>query len=256
MTHICVSKLTIIGSENDLSPGRRQAIIWTNAGILLIWTLGTNFSEILREKKCIFIQENAFENVVWNMTAFLSRPQCVKIFQIHARALYLPVQSTTQLYWMLKRTKPRNYEASYNSIGMHNYSWSSINRYGDKKNHNWIMELHDLEVCHLRHSIQLGKIKTILYSAKISLPDFYLLQMFLTCTFRHTILHFTRIQIIEKYSRLGSVSLTVFRRNSNSMEISFFSYIDSNLMVATKCCTWYDSCAVMVCAKVCCDLIP
>ena len=29
------------------APGRRQAIIWTNAGILLIRTLGTNFSEIL-----------------------------------------------------------------------------------------------------------------------------------------------------------------------------------------------------------------
>ena len=49
MTHICVSKLTIIGSDNDLYPGRRQAIIWTNAGILLIRTLGTNFSEILGE---------------------------------------------------------------------------------------------------------------------------------------------------------------------------------------------------------------
>ena len=47
VTHICVSKLTIIGSENGLSPGRHQAIIWTNAGILLIRTLGTNFSEIL-----------------------------------------------------------------------------------------------------------------------------------------------------------------------------------------------------------------
>ena len=46
MTHICVSKLTITGSDNGLSPGRRQAIIWTNAGILLIRTLGTNFSEI------------------------------------------------------------------------------------------------------------------------------------------------------------------------------------------------------------------
>ena len=42
-------KLTIIGSDNGLSPGRRQAIIWTNAGILLIRTLGTNFSEILTE---------------------------------------------------------------------------------------------------------------------------------------------------------------------------------------------------------------
>ena len=46
MTHICVSKLTIIGSDNGLSPGRRQAIIWTNAGILLIGILWTSFSEI------------------------------------------------------------------------------------------------------------------------------------------------------------------------------------------------------------------
>ena len=45
-THTCVSELTIIGSDNGLSPSRRQAIIWTNAGILLIWHLGTNFSEI------------------------------------------------------------------------------------------------------------------------------------------------------------------------------------------------------------------
>ena len=47
MTHICVSKLTIIGSDNGLSPDRRQPIIWTNAGLLLIGPLGTNFSEIL-----------------------------------------------------------------------------------------------------------------------------------------------------------------------------------------------------------------
>ena len=46
VTHICVGELTIIGSDNGLSPGRRQAIIWTNAGILLIGPLGTNFSEI------------------------------------------------------------------------------------------------------------------------------------------------------------------------------------------------------------------
>ena len=51
VTHICVSKLTIIASDNGLSPGRRQAIIQTNAGILLIWPLGTNFSEILIEIK-------------------------------------------------------------------------------------------------------------------------------------------------------------------------------------------------------------
>ena len=49
VTHICASNLTIIGSDNGLSPGRRQAIIWTNDGILLIGPLGTNFSEILIE---------------------------------------------------------------------------------------------------------------------------------------------------------------------------------------------------------------
>ena len=47
VTHICVSNLTIIGSDNGLSPGWHQAIIWSNAGILLIRTLGTKFSEIL-----------------------------------------------------------------------------------------------------------------------------------------------------------------------------------------------------------------
>ena len=49
VTHICVSKLTIIGSDNGLSPDRRQAIIWTNAGLLLIGPLGTSFTEILIE---------------------------------------------------------------------------------------------------------------------------------------------------------------------------------------------------------------
>ena len=47
--HICVGKLTIIGSNNGLSPSRRQAIIRTNDGILFIGPLGTNFNEILIE---------------------------------------------------------------------------------------------------------------------------------------------------------------------------------------------------------------
>ena len=37
--------IIIIGSDNSLSPGRRQAIIWTNAGILLIGPMEINFSE-------------------------------------------------------------------------------------------------------------------------------------------------------------------------------------------------------------------
>ena len=49
--HIYVGKLTNIGSDNGLSPGRRQAIIWPYAGILLIGPLGTNFSEIVIESQ-------------------------------------------------------------------------------------------------------------------------------------------------------------------------------------------------------------
>ena len=49
VTHICVGKWSIIGSDNGLSPGRRQAIIWTNAGMLLIEPLGTTFSEFFIE---------------------------------------------------------------------------------------------------------------------------------------------------------------------------------------------------------------
>ena len=49
MRYICVSKLTIIGSDNGLLPGQRQAIIWANARMLLIRNLRTNFSEISSE---------------------------------------------------------------------------------------------------------------------------------------------------------------------------------------------------------------
>ena len=78
-THICVSKLTIIGSNNGLSPDRRQAIIWINAGLLLIGPLYRNKLQWnLNLNSNIFIQENAFESVVCETAAILSRPQCVK----------------------------------------------------------------------------------------------------------------------------------------------------------------------------------
>ena len=69
VTHICVSKLTIIGSDKGLSPGRRQAIIWTNDGILLIEPLGTNFNEILSE-----IQIFSFKKMHLNMSSAKWRP--------------------------------------------------------------------------------------------------------------------------------------------------------------------------------------
>ena len=76
---ICVSKLTNIGSDNGLAPGRRQAIIWTNARILLIGPLGTNFSEILIE-----IYTFPFKKMHLKMSTILSLPQCVKIIVLTA----------------------------------------------------------------------------------------------------------------------------------------------------------------------------
>ena len=78
VTHKYVSKLNIIGSDNGLSPGWRQAIIFTNAGILLIQNAGTNFREILSEIHTFSLRENAFENIVYEIAAIFSRPRCVK----------------------------------------------------------------------------------------------------------------------------------------------------------------------------------
>ena len=72
MTDICVSTLTIIGSDNGLSPGRRQAIIWNNTGLLLIEPLGTNFSEI-----SIGIQRFSFKKMHLNMSSAIWRPFCL-----------------------------------------------------------------------------------------------------------------------------------------------------------------------------------
>ena len=72
VTHICVSKQTIIGSDNGLSPGRRQAIIWTNVGILLIWSLGTKFNENLIE-----IQTFSFRKMHLKMLSGKWRPFCL-----------------------------------------------------------------------------------------------------------------------------------------------------------------------------------
>ena len=72
----CMSFYILIGSDNGFSPGRRQAIIWTNDGILLIGPLGNKLQWNLRWNLYIFIQENAFETVVRKLAAVLPRPQC------------------------------------------------------------------------------------------------------------------------------------------------------------------------------------
>ena len=95
MTHICVSKQTIIGSDNGLSPDRRQTTIWTNVGLLLIEPLGTNFSEILIE-----ILTFSFKKMRLKVSSAKRRPFClglnVLMTSCHANALRI---TTCRLLW-------------------------------------------------------------------------------------------------------------------------------------------------------------
>ena len=72
LTHIRVSKLTSIASDNGLSPGRRQAIIWNDAGILLMGPSGTNFNEIL-----IQLQTFSLKKIRLKMSSAKCRPFCL-----------------------------------------------------------------------------------------------------------------------------------------------------------------------------------
>ena len=71
VTHICLIKLTIIGSDNGLLPDQGQAIIWINAGFLSIGPLGTKFSEIL-----IKISNFSFTKMHLKLSSAKWRPFC------------------------------------------------------------------------------------------------------------------------------------------------------------------------------------
>ena len=98
VTHICVSELTIIGSDNGLSPGRRQAIIWNNAGLLLIEPLGTNLSEI-----SIGLQTFSFKKMHLNMSSAKWRPFCLRLNVLTQNC---SVSSTVAMEILQSYTKP------------------------------------------------------------------------------------------------------------------------------------------------------
>ena len=95
MTHICVGNLTITGSDNGLSPD--QAIIWTNAGILLIGSLRTNFSEIL-----IGFQTFSFKKMYLKMSSAKWRPFCLGLKVLNLLCIHCKCNgiSTLLLYWI------------------------------------------------------------------------------------------------------------------------------------------------------------
>ena len=76
VTHTCVGKLSIIGSDSVLLPDRRQAIIWTYAGVLLIGTLGTNFNEISIEIHTFSFKNIHLKTRLENGVHFVSASMC------------------------------------------------------------------------------------------------------------------------------------------------------------------------------------
>ena len=88
--HTCVSELTISGSDNGLAPGRGQAIIWTNAGIFLIRTLGMNLSEML-----IKIHTFLFTKMHLKISSAKWRPFCLGLNVLKAEWLHVSVYRGT-----------------------------------------------------------------------------------------------------------------------------------------------------------------
>ena len=78
VTHICIGKLTIIGSDNSLSRWMAPSHYLNQCWNFVNWTLENKLQWNFNRNSNIFIQENTFENVVWKMAAILSRLQCVK----------------------------------------------------------------------------------------------------------------------------------------------------------------------------------
>ena len=116
VTHICVDKLTIIGLENGLSPGRRQAIIWTSAPILLIGPLWINFSEILI-RMWIF----SFKKMHLKMSSAKCRPFCLGL-NVLSCDICIPPYGSLALFgsispwvWDSQRRSPH---AAFNARGI------------------------------------------------------------------------------------------------------------------------------------------
>ena len=64
--------LTIIGSDNGMSPGRHQAIIRTNDGILLIGPPRNTFDDILIE-----VHTSSFKKIHLKMSSGKCQPFCL-----------------------------------------------------------------------------------------------------------------------------------------------------------------------------------
>ena len=156
--------------DNGLSPDRRQAIIWTNAGILLIRPLGTNFSGILIE-----IHTFSFKKMHLKMSSTKRRPFCLGLNVLSVRIVMSSLHHDMLVLWFRRRVHIVRYWG-------HSRSWTKSYEY------TYYNFKEDLVVCFMHiwrafmvvqcissDSVFVSIYKTMLHLLISSLLDFRLL---------------------------------------------------------------------------------
>ena len=119
VTHICVGKLIIIGSDNGLSPDRRQAIIWTNAGFLSIAPLRTYFRENLTK-----IQQFSLKKLHVKMSSAKWRLSCLglNVLTVHYQCDPKTIIQNLRRLMKIQTLHPLNYAHGFVMI-YHGSDW-------------------------------------------------------------------------------------------------------------------------------------
>ena len=135
---ICITRLTTIGSDNGLSPGQHQAIIWTNAGILLIGALGTNVSEILI-KICTF----SFKKMLLKMSCGKRRPSCIGLNVLTHWGWVTHMHHETNHYWFIQWLVAWSAPSHYPNQCWDIVNWTPRNKLQWNFNRNTKLYIHE-----------------------------------------------------------------------------------------------------------------
>ena len=117
MTHIRISKLTVISTDNGLSLCWRQAIVLTNAIILLIGPLGTNFSVI-----SIKIDTFSFQKMHLKMSSGKWQPFCLNLNVLRKQTPMI-ISSCLNYFYRNMICRYESYKTYENLIWFNIYYW-------------------------------------------------------------------------------------------------------------------------------------
>ena len=112
VTHISVSKLTIIGSDNGFIAWWVQSHYLNQWWNIVSSNLRNKRQWSLERYSYIFVHENAFEYVVCEMSAIFSQSQCVKSFSM---------RETEPVLWALFCRQPKMMLHLWNQLWPYSY---------------------------------------------------------------------------------------------------------------------------------------